>query len=100
EGRGRSHRRRGPRANPAGSAGSEAAAARASGDARRCGRRTDPQARGRRESARRHAEPAEGAALMAEIATVARPYAEATFKAALETNALGPVGEGLAFVAA
>jgi F-type H+-transporting ATPase subunit delta len=37
---------------------------------------------------------------MAEIATVARPYAEATFKAALETNALGPVGEGLAFVAA
>jgi F-type H+-transporting ATPase subunit delta len=37
---------------------------------------------------------------MAEIATVARPYAEALFKAALERNSLGPVAEGLAFVAA
>ena len=37
---------------------------------------------------------------MAEIATVARPYAEATFKTALERNLLGPVGEGLALVAA
>lgn len=37
---------------------------------------------------------------MAEIATVARPYAEALFKSALERNALGPVAEGLAFVAA
>jgi len=37
---------------------------------------------------------------MAEIATVARPYAEATFKTALEKNTLGPVAEALAFVAA
>ena len=37
---------------------------------------------------------------MAELATVARPYAEAIFKAALEKNALGAVAEGLAFVAA
>ena len=37
---------------------------------------------------------------MAELATVARPYAEALFKAALERNSLGPVAEGLAFVAA
>ena len=37
---------------------------------------------------------------MAELATVARPYAEATFKTALEGNRLGPVGEGLALVAA
>jgi len=37
---------------------------------------------------------------MAELATVARPYAEALFKAALERNALGAVAEGLAFVAA
>ena len=37
---------------------------------------------------------------MAEIATVARPYAEATFKTALERNQLAPVGEGLALVAA
>ena len=32
---------------------------------------------------------------MAEIATVARPYAEATFKAALEKGALGAVGDSL-----
>lgn len=37
---------------------------------------------------------------MAELATVARPYAEALFKASLERNALGAVAEGLAFVAA
>ena len=37
---------------------------------------------------------------MAEIATVARPYAEAAFKSALEADALEPVGEGLALVAA
>ena len=37
---------------------------------------------------------------MAELATVARPYAEATFKAALERNALGPVAESLALLAA
>jgi F-type H+-transporting ATPase subunit delta len=37
---------------------------------------------------------------MAELATVARPYAEALFKAALEKNALGRVAEGLAFAAA
>ena len=37
---------------------------------------------------------------MAEIATVARPYAEAIFRTALEQNALGPVAEGLALVAA
>jgi F-type H+-transporting ATPase subunit delta len=37
---------------------------------------------------------------MAELATVARPYAEATFKAALETNALGRVAESLALIAA
>lgn len=37
---------------------------------------------------------------MAEIATVARPYAEALFKSALERNSLGVTAEGLAFVAA
>lgn len=37
---------------------------------------------------------------MAELATVARPYAEATFKAALEKNALAPVAGSLALVAA
>ena len=37
---------------------------------------------------------------MAEIATVARPYAEATFRAALETKQLAPVGEALEYVAA
>jgi F-type H+-transporting ATPase subunit delta len=37
---------------------------------------------------------------MAELATIARPYAEALFRAALEKNALGPVAEGLALTAA
>jgi F-type H+-transporting ATPase subunit delta len=37
---------------------------------------------------------------MAELATVARPYAEALFKAALESNRLGPTGEGIEFLAA
>ena len=37
---------------------------------------------------------------MAEIATVARPYAEAIFRAALEKNALGAVADALAMVAA
>jgi F-type H+-transporting ATPase subunit delta len=37
---------------------------------------------------------------MAEIATVARPYAEAMFKAALEKGALGAVGESLQLLAA
>jgi F-type H+-transporting ATPase subunit delta len=37
---------------------------------------------------------------MAEIATVARPYAEATFGSALGANRLGPVGDALALVAA
>ena len=37
---------------------------------------------------------------MAELATVARPYAEALFRAALEHSSLGSVSEGLAFVAA
>jgi F-type H+-transporting ATPase subunit delta len=37
---------------------------------------------------------------MAELATIARPYAEATFRAALEKSALAQVAEGLAFVAA
>ena len=37
---------------------------------------------------------------MAELATVARPYAEAIFKSARQKNRLGPVGEGLAFLAA
>jgi F-type H+-transporting ATPase subunit delta len=37
---------------------------------------------------------------MAEVATVARPYAEATFQTALELNRLGPVGEGLEYLAA
>ena len=37
---------------------------------------------------------------MAELATVARPYAEALFKAALDKDALAKVSEGLAFVAA
>lgn len=36
---------------------------------------------------------------MAELATVARPYAEATFESALEANRLAPVGEALALVA-
>jgi F-type H+-transporting ATPase subunit delta len=37
---------------------------------------------------------------MAEIATVARPYAEATFKSALERGSLGTTAEGLAMMAA
>jgi len=37
---------------------------------------------------------------MAEIATVARPYAEALFRAALDANALGAVAESLALAAA
>ena len=37
---------------------------------------------------------------MAELATVARPYAEAAFRSALEQNALGPVADSLALVAA
>jgi F-type H+-transporting ATPase subunit delta len=37
---------------------------------------------------------------MAEIATVARPYAEAMFRAALEANELGPDADALAFAAA
>jgi F-type H+-transporting ATPase subunit delta len=37
---------------------------------------------------------------MAELATIARPYAEATFKAALEKSRLAPVGESLALLAA
>lgn len=37
---------------------------------------------------------------MAETATVARPYAEAAFRSALEKNALAPVAEGLGLVAA
>lgn len=37
---------------------------------------------------------------MAELATVARPYAEAVFRAAQEKGALGRTSEGLAFVAA
>ena len=37
---------------------------------------------------------------MAEIATVARPYAEATFKSALEHGRLGPVADGLLLMAA
>lgn len=37
---------------------------------------------------------------MAEIATVARPYAEAIFRSAREQDALGPVGESLALAAA
>ncbi len=37
---------------------------------------------------------------MAEIATIARPYAEAMFRAALEGGGLQPVAEGLALAAA
>ena len=37
---------------------------------------------------------------MAELATVARPYAEALFQAALERNSLAAVADGIAFVAA
>lgn len=37
---------------------------------------------------------------MAEIATVARPYAEAAFRSAVEQNALGAVAESLELVAA
>jgi F-type H+-transporting ATPase subunit delta len=37
---------------------------------------------------------------MAELATVARPYAEALFKAAIEKGTLARVADGLAFVAA
>ena len=37
---------------------------------------------------------------MAELATVARPYAEAAFRAALEKNSLAKVSEGLAILAA
>jgi F-type H+-transporting ATPase subunit delta len=37
---------------------------------------------------------------MAEISTVARPYAEAVFRSAREKNALGPVADALALAAA
>src|SRR3954447_15678201 len=37
---------------------------------------------------------------MAELATVARPYAEATFNASLEKGRLAPVAESLALLAA
>ncbi|HUQ28814.1 MAG TPA: F0F1 ATP synthase subunit delta [Usitatibacter sp.] len=37
---------------------------------------------------------------MAEVATIARPYAEALFRTALEANALGPVAESLELAAA
>ena len=37
---------------------------------------------------------------MAEISTVARPYAEAAFRAAVEKNALAPVADSLALAAA
>jgi F-type H+-transporting ATPase subunit delta len=37
---------------------------------------------------------------MADIATIARPYAEATFKSALERGKLGPVSDGLMLMAA
>ncbi len=37
---------------------------------------------------------------MAEVATVARPYAEAAFQSALEAKSLGPVADALAFLAA
>lgn len=37
---------------------------------------------------------------MAELVTVARPYAEATFRASLEAKDLGAVADGLAFAAA
>jgi F-type H+-transporting ATPase subunit delta len=37
---------------------------------------------------------------MAEISTVARPYAEAVFRAALDKNTLGPVADSLALIAA
>ena len=37
---------------------------------------------------------------MAELATVARPYAEAAFRAALEKGTLGSVSDGLAILAA
>jgi F-type H+-transporting ATPase subunit delta len=37
---------------------------------------------------------------MAEIATVARPYAEALFRSAIEKNSLAAVGDSLAFLAA
>ena len=37
---------------------------------------------------------------MAELSTVARPYAEAVFRAALDRNALAPVADSLALVSA
>jgi F-type H+-transporting ATPase subunit delta len=37
---------------------------------------------------------------MAELATIARPYAEAVFRAGLEADRLGKVADGLAYVAA
>ena len=37
---------------------------------------------------------------MADIATIARPYAEAVFKSAVERNKLGPVADGLLMMAA
>jgi F-type H+-transporting ATPase subunit delta len=37
---------------------------------------------------------------MAEVATIARPYAEALFRAALDANALSAVGESLALASA
>jgi F-type H+-transporting ATPase subunit delta len=37
---------------------------------------------------------------MAELATIARPYAEATFRAGIDANSLGKISDGLAYVGA
>jgi F-type H+-transporting ATPase subunit b len=56
-------------------------------DAGSARRRADPQARSERRRARRPAEPTvDRAVIMAELATVARPYAEALFRVAQQGN--------------
>src|SRR5262249_18425469 len=87
--RGRPHRRRGEGRHRSAGGARERSAARAGGAARRRRRREDPAPRDRREGPRRAAQPAQARDLMAEIATIARPYAEAVFGLADKAGAAG-----------
>src|SRR6185312_1432734 len=75
-------------------------AARAGGGARRRRCREDPAPRGERAGARRAAHPAEEGDLVAETATIARPYAEAVFGLADKSGTLAKWSQLLAALAA
>ena len=97
----RAHRRRGQGRDRAGSRAREGAAARPGRRSRRRRRGEDPEARSRRQGARRAArairQRALGEAPMAELTTIARPYAEAAFAArARRERAAGVVGDAAA----